>query len=452
MKNPNDITARFAAMKVLNQLDLDEGYACDILNRYLPLTEQRQRATDLVFGTIRNQFAIDMVIKAFTGRPTKAISKKLLTIIRIATYELIYRPRTATHAIVNEAVENIKTIAGEKQVGFVNAALRQITRGIEDRNAEIESSDPTKLLPVWAERGCLFNKEILPSAKKFPEQYLSDGFSLPLWLTSSWVENFGYEQALKICLASNRNPSVYLRINTLKTTLKKFTDMLEAAEIKHDAIDENIIKLKSSKAIFDLPGFDEGLFTVQDITASKPAKALNAKAGEKILDLCSAPGGKTTQLAEIASDKATIVATDIDPERLLVVTKNAKRLKLQSIIVTKYGELKNYAPFDRILVDVPCSNIGVLAKRPEARHRLQKDIAAKLAQTQRQILETALELIRPEGTICYSTCSIAPEENSLLVMDFAAQHHNVKVVQQELTLPSAAVPDCDGGYFAVLKC
>lgn len=452
MRNTNNITARFVAMKVLNQLDLDKGYAADILNRYLGQTEQRQRATDLVFGTIRNQFAIDIVIKAFTGRPTKAISKKLLTIIRIATYELIYRPSTATHAIVNEAVENIKTIAGEKQVGFVNAALRQITRGIENRNAEIESADPIKLLPVWTERGCLFNKDILPNAEKFPEQYLSDGFSLPSWLTSSWVENFGYERALEICLASNRNPSVYLRVNTLKTTQKKLTDMLEAEEVKHEAINENIIKLKSSKAVFDLPGFDQGLFSVQDITASKPAKALNPKAGENILDLCSAPGGKTTQLAEITSDKATIVATDIDPERLLIVTKNTKRLKLQSIIVANYDKLKDYAPFDRILVDVPCSNIGVLAKRPEARHRLQKDTAAKLAQTQRQILESALELIRPGGTICYSTCSIAPEENSLLIKDFTAQHHNVKVMQQELTLPSAVMPDYDGGYFAVLKC
>ena len=452
MKKDEGITARFIAMKVLDQFDIDKGYASDILNRNLGKTEQKQRATDLVFGTIRNQFAIDMVIKAFTGRPINAISKKLLTIIRIATYELIYRPGTASHAIVNEAVENIKTIAGDKQTGFVNAALRQITRGIENRDVEIESADATKVLPIWFKRGCLFNKEILPSPEKFPDSYLSNVFSLPLWLTKSWIENYGYEQALKICLASNRSPSVYLRVNTLNTTQNKFEDMLKEAEVTHEVIDENIIKLKSSKAIFELPGFGKGLFSVQDVTASKPAKALGAKAGEKILDLCSAPGGKTTQIAELTSDKAIIIGTDIDSERLRSVLENALRLKLKSIIVTEYGDIKKQAPFDRILVDVPCSNTGVLSKRPEARHRLQKDTSAKMAQTQKQILEAALELIRPDGTICYSTCSIAPEENSLLIRDFISQHPNITVIQEELTLPSAAMPDCDGGYFALLKC
>ncbi|HPS54553.1 MAG TPA: transcription antitermination factor NusB [Sedimentisphaerales bacterium] len=452
MKNDEGITARFVAMKVLNHFDVNKGYASDILNRYLGLTEQKQRATDLVFGTIRNQFAIDMIIKTFTGRPVKAIAEKLLTIIRIATYELIYRPNTASHAIVNEAVENIKTIAGDKQIGFVNAALRQITRGIENRDVEIEHADVKKVLPVWIKRGCLFNKEILPSPEKFPDSYLSDVFSLPLWLTKNWIENFGYEQSLKICLASNRNPSVYLRVNTQNTTQKKFEDMLTEAEVIHEAINENIIKLKSSKAVFELPGFSKGLFSVQDVTASKPAKALGAKADEKILDLCSAPGGKTTQLAELTSDKALIIATDIDSDRLRSVLENAERLKLKSIIVTEYGDVKKYAPFDRILADVPCSNTGVLSKRPEARHRLQKDTSVKTAQTQKQILEKALELIRPEGTICYSTCSIAPEENSLLIKDFIAQHQHIKVIQEELTLPSPTMPDCDGGYFAVLKC
>ena len=452
MKNDENITARFVAMKVLNQLDLENGYASNILNSYLGQTEQKQRATDLVFGTIRNQFAIDLVIKTFTGKPVKAISEKLLTIIRIATYELIYRPRVATYAVVNDAVENIKILAGKKQVGFVNAALRQITRGIENRDAEIKNADPTKLLPIWIKRGCLFNQPILPRPERFPEKYLSDAFSLPLWLTSSWVENFGHEKALGICLASNRNPSVYLRVNTLKTTQEKLAAMLEEAEVKHELIGETIIKLKSPKAVFDLPGFTKGLFSVQDMTASKPAIAMNAKAGDKILDLCAAPGGKAMQLAELTSDKATIIATDIDSIRLRSVTKNTKRLKLESIVISNYEQLRQHAPFDQILVDVPCSNIGVLARRPEARHRLKKETAGKMVERQRQILEKALELIKPEGTICYSTCSIMPEENSSLIADFASQHLNVKVIQEELTLPSAVMPDCDGGYFALLKC
>jgi len=180
--NNEIMTARFVAMKVLNQLNLDKGYASDILNSYLNQTEQKQRATDLVFGTIRNQFAIDMIISAFTKRPTKAISKKLLTIIRIATYELIYRPNVATYAIVNDAVENIKIIAGQKQVGFVNAALRQITRGIENRDTETEKADSTKILPVWFKRGCLFNQAILPKPERSPEAYLSAVFSRALLL------------------------------------------------------------------------------------------------------------------------------------------------------------------------------------------------------------------------------------------------------------------------------
>ncbi|MHC4119299.1 MAG: RsmB/NOP family class I SAM-dependent RNA methyltransferase [Planctomycetota bacterium] len=217
-----------------------------------------------------------------------------------------------------------------------------------------------------------------------------------------------------------------------------------------------MIKLKSPKAVRDLPGFAQGEFTVQDITASRPVRLLDPQPAWTILDLCAAPGVKTIQLAEATGDSAKIIATDIDAKRLELVRENVARLGLKGIEIISYEEILNSqfsnlnSNLDAVLLDVPCSNTGVLAKRIEARYRVSPKAVQGLAAVQGRLLKTASEMVKAGGKICYSTCSIQKEENSGLIQNFLAEDGTLTLESEQLTLPSTDGFDCDGGYAAIL--
>jgi len=468
-------SARTIAIDVLNHCNPKRNYAGLILNKLLSKTDQKQRATDLVLGSIRNRTAIDTVIAAFSGRPVGRIPGKLLNIIRIGTYELIYSPSTGQHSIVNEAVENTKDIAPEKQVGFVNAVLRQITRHITNRQIQLlPQADSRCTLAQTPLSGCEFDRDFLPDPEALPADYLNTVFSLPKWLVTDWLGEFGAELTRQICFASNRRPSIYIRPNSLKTTTRDLAKKFQQADIDFEIIDvrcsmldacqvsriENqesrMIKIKSPRAVTQLPGFAEGEFTVQDITASQVVRFLKPQPDWTILDLCAAPGVKTTQLAEATGDSATIIATDIDAERLKKVRENTTRLDINSVDIVSYKELLNSqfkipnSKFDCILLDVPCSNTGALARRIEVRYRITPSAIKKLTKTQSELLATAAPMVKPHGKICYSTCSIQRDENSNLIKDFLQKNRNFELKSEKLTLPSAEHFDHDGGYTAIL--
>jgi 16S rRNA (cytosine967-C5)-methyltransferase len=213
-----------------------------------------------------------------------------------------------------------------------------------------------------------------------------------------------------------------------------------------------MLRVTSPHSVTELPGFAEGLFTVQDLSASHAVQALQPQPGWTILDMCSAPGTKTTQIAELTRDSAMIFATDIDPERLKRVQENITRLGLKSITIIPYTQLEQGAvgPFDAILLDVPCANTGVLARRIEARCRLRPEAIKDLAATQRTLLEKAAALLKPTGQLCYSTCSIQITENQDVVRDFLATHDHFQLTQEHLALPSALLFDHDGAFTALL--
>lgn len=445
-------SARTIAIEVLNHFNPKRNYAGPILNKLLDETDQKQRATDLVLGAIRNRRAIDTVIAAFSGRPIERIPDKLLNIIRIGTYELIYSPATGQHSIVNEAVENTKDIAPEKQVGFVNAVLRQITRHITNRQVRLlPQADSRCTLAQTPAIGCEFDKDFLPDPEALPVDYLSTVFSLPRWLVSDWLGEFGAELTRQICLASNRRPSIYIRANSLKTTTQDLAQKLKKDGVEANITpDESMIKLKSPQAVTQLPGFAEGLFTIQDIAASQPIRILKPQPDWTILDLCAAPGVKTTQLAEATGDSATIIATDIDAERLKKVKENTARLGINSVNIVSYEEIRN-SKFDCVLLDVPCSNTGVLARRIEVRYRIKPKAIKELTKTQSKLLATAAPMVKPHGKICYSTCSIQKDENNDLVRNFLQKNHNFELKFEKLTLPLAdECFDHCGGYTAIL--
>ncbi|MHC4144074.1 MAG: transcription antitermination factor NusB [Planctomycetota bacterium] len=449
-------SARAVATQVLNRCNPEENYAGPVLGKLLHKTEQRQRATDLVFGTLRNRRAVDMVIAKFSGRPVQRIPEALLNIIRIGTYELVYSPAVEEYAIVSEAVENAKFFAGKKQAGFVNAVLRQITRHISNRQVPLTQAGAERTLPQTSITGCEFDTCFLPDRETCPADYLSVVFSLPGWLVTDWLAEFGEESTRQICFASNRRPSIYLRPNPLRITAQGLTDKLNNDNIDAEIVEGTMIKLKSPKAISNLPGFVDGEFTVQDITASQPVLLLDPQPDWTILDLCAAPGVKTTQLAEATGDSATIVATDIDSGRLEIVKENTTRLGVSSVEIVPYEKILNSqftihnSNFDCILLDVPCSNTGVLAKRLEARYRISPKAIQELAKIQGELLRTAAAMVKPRGRICYSTCSIQKDENSKLVGEFLKENPTFRLDIEKLILPSTEGFDRDGGYTAIL--
>ncbi|MBN2181420.1 MAG: methyltransferase domain-containing protein [Sedimentisphaerales bacterium] len=451
MSELKDTNARYVAAQVLNRFKPERNYAAEILNKLLDRTQQRQRATDLVFGTIRNRFAIDAAINKFAGCPIPRIQKKLLNIIRVACYELVYSPTTADYSIVNDAVENTKGIAGTRQAGFINALLRRIIKHISGRQISLSQANSRRTLPQSIETGCEFDADFLPDCENETAEYLSTVFSLPQWLVNDWLTEFGAESAREICQAQNRRPGIYIRPNPLKITTEQLMQLFEKDHIESEKVpDVAVMRIKSPKTVTQLPGFDEGFFIVQDLTASRTVGLLSPQPDWTILDLCAAPGVKTTQLAEVTSDSARIIATDIDAERLKKVEENINRLGIKSVEIVSYNRLPDIA-FDCILLDVPCSNTGVLAKRIEARYRIRPETIAELAKTQTELLEKAVELLKPQGKICYSTCSIQRQENNDVVKNFLRQHPEYELEKERLILPSAEGFDCDGGYAAIIQ-
>ena len=482
-------SARAVAIDVLSRFDPARDYAGPILNDLLSQTAEKQRATDLVFGTLRNRHAIDKLIAAFSSRRTDRIPTGLLNILRVAVYEIVYRPETPDYSIVNEAAENAGTLQGKKQVGFVNAILRNITRHIVSRQTRLTDADVRTTLPQTPSTGCTFDTPFMPDVQLHPADYLSAAFSLPLWLINDWRAEFGLEKTRQICFASNRRPSIYIRPNPLKTSAEDLAQLLHQADIDFEiappdiyrasAIENRVsglIRIRSGSAVTQLPGFAEGLFTVQDLAASQAIIILNPQPGWKILDLCAAPGTKTAQLAEMTDDSAEIIATDADSERLKKVKQNIARLRITSVTVLENSELSDNSkfnilnsklsepdPFDAVLLDVPCSNTGVLARRVEARYRLNPAAIRDLTATQSQLLRRAAPMLRTGGKICYSTCSIQKAENSDLIRTFLQENHCFELESQEMILPFAAGSDADspaekksstfdhdGGYVAIL--
>ncbi len=455
MPNPKTKSARRLALNVLNQFTPQRHDAAKILHDCIEQTTQKAHATDLVFGVIRNRDTIDMVIEKIADRHPKRIQQKILNILRLGTYEIIFSPRTAEYAIVNEAANLAHQVAGRKSTGFVNAVLRRICQSVERRTVALSQANIRNTLPQTSTQGCEFKLQLLPDPADEPCQYLSKAFSLPQWLVTGWLSQFGFEETKNICYASNRRPGIYLRPNPLKTTIEILAEKLVSEQVDFDVTpDSSMIKLKTHRPVTELPGFTEGFFSVQDITASKPALVLNPLPGSFIVDLCAAPGGKTTQMAELMQNEGQIIATDIDQERLRKVTDNCQRLGISIVDAVKYDNfnksLSKTSLADAVLLDVPCSNTAVLARRSEVRLRLKPKAIEQLARTQMRLLESSATIVKPEGKICYSTCSLQKQENQEVVQNFLKKNSEFTLVSQTLTLPSADGFDCDGGFVAIL--
>ena len=448
-----DLTARQVAVEALTGFDRDgadlQQHLHDLLNR----TDQRAQATDLVYGVARNRTLLDHVLLQFGDVDSRRVPRRLMNLLRVGAYEWIYAPQTAEYAIVDEAARLAGLGGGRKQVGFVNAVLRNLGRAIQNRSVPRESADPCRCVPQSSSTGCLFRQPVLPDPTEMSAEFFSLAFSLPIWLMREWTKQC-LDVVWMMCLGTNRRPSLFLQPNPLKTSPQAMLDRLVQSGLECRMTSLQQIQLHPGHPVADLPGFQEGWFHVLDPTSTMPVNILDPLPGETILDLCAAPGGKTALMAEQMNNHGTIYATDADPQRLALVCENCQRLGIEIVkICREPSELPKGILFDAVLADVPCSNSGVMARRCEVRYRITPQAVKYLASTQYSILEIAAAMVRPGGRIVYSTCSVLEEENNQQIERFLDCHPDFDFHHAALHPPRPQTPercDCDGGFAALL--
>ncbi len=408
----------------------------------------RRLVTELVCGVIRRQAALTSVLQPLISRPWDRVEPDLVTLLWLGAYQLLYLDRVPPFAAIHETVEIARTIGQARWTGFANGILRNVSRSILP---ECGTQPAANALPLSAGRYRLLDRSLFPEPAGEWNRYVARAFSLPDWLADRWAARFDRDTLVDLACAVNASPRVLVRVNRRRTTPEALQALWKAAGISSEPVGEmDALQLADSGPIEALPGFEDGLFSPQDLTAMQAAPRLAPAADDRVWDVCAAPGTKTCHLAELRDDHGTIIATDVHPERLSLIAAGAERLGLTSIqprlIRDDLSDLPE-GPFDAILIDAPCSNTGVLHRRPEARWRLRPDDPAQLSQIQTRLLLAAAERLSGHGRLLYSTCSIEPEENGQVVAALLARHPDLRLLSEQALLPGL---QGDGGYQALV--
>ncbi len=347
--------------------------------------------------------------------------------LRLGLYQLFWLDRIPDHAAVNETVACARSLGFDGYAGFINAMLRNYTRADAETRAtlaRLKTEDPAL------------------------------GWSHPRWLVDRWQKRMPAADVQSL-LAWNNTPAVaFARINTLKSDAAKVIESWRTEGVDYDfktwdwTGSHLVFQLKRHPPLERLPSFNSGWYYIQDPSTLASVRLLEPKAGERILDLCAAPGGKTTYIAQLLDNDGTVVACDPDPTRRERLKQNCERLGAD-VEVTVPDDREAAGPFDAVLVDAPCSNSGVLRRRLDARWRLGPPDLERCCALQKRLLETAAKRLRPGGRLVYSTCSIEPEENQGMVDAFLAAQPAYRLEQSRQLAP---VPDgVDGAFVAVLR-
>jgi 16S rRNA (cytosine967-C5)-methyltransferase len=396
---------RRAAFDVLCRIEKERSYADILINRELQggalQGPDRGLFTELVYGTLRRQGTLDHIIAQFSRQPLGKLERNVLLLLRTGLYQLFYLDRVPVSAAVNETVTLAHTIA-PRATGFINAVLRRADR----------------------ERDAIR----YPDRVRDPAAFIAARHSHPRWLVEQWCRQLGAEEAERLACAMSEAPPFTLRVNTLRGDRDGLIERLAAEGVTAAAAEfsPDAVRITGHIHLPLLPSFREGFFTVQDESSQLAARLLAPRPGEKLLDLCAAPGGKTTHLAQLMDNRGNIVACDTAQKKLGLIEETAGRLGI-GIIATRLLDASS-APlpfaageFDRVLVDAPCSGLGVLRRNPEGKWWKSPENIAELAELQKALLHNAADALKPGGALVYATCSTSLEENESVVEDFLSQ-------------------------------
>jgi 16S rRNA (cytosine967-C5)-methyltransferase len=437
--------ARVAAATVLHRSRMREGFAPELIDDATGhLSPQDRRfVVQLVMGVVRRTATLDALIAPFLTRPFDELHPDTLDLLRLGVFQLVFLSQVPRHSAVDETVELAPTVVKK----FVNAILRKVSDAVTD---EFTSVMGPAAVPVNANFRNLA-RPLLPDPARDLPAYLAAAFSWPRWLADRWLHQHGPDECVRLGFWFNAPPPLWIRVNTSKLTRDEYLAKLAAANIAGEAGEHpQSVKLTDGARIPDLPGFSTGEFAVQDHSSMLVASAVAPKPGWQVLDLCAAPGGKTTHLAELMHHSGRIVACDIIAKRLDSVTDLCKRMGVRIVEprVLIDGTDAPAGPFDAVLADVPCSNTGVLGRRPEVRWRIQPHEFTHLIRLQSTLLKTAISRVKPGGVVVYSTCSIDPDENGGVVRAVLDDVRDVKLEAEHTSIPGRP---SDGGYWARLR-
>lgn len=413
---------------------------------------------ELSLGPVRWRGTLDAVLAAYAPRGLDGQRPRLLEILRQAAHQILFLSRVPARAAVDEAVKLVRETFPDPMPGFANGLLRGILRGATRGAANGPETPGRRTLRDDGGAEWTFDRDVFPDPVASPAAYLAARFSHPEWLVARWLARLGPDETTALLATNDRVAPLAFRVNTLRSTREALAARLAAAGVAtrevEGAPDSLVVVDGAAGAVEALPGFAEGEFLVQDPTAARVAPLLRPEAGKAYLDVGAAPGGKATHVAILARDAAArVIAADVSAERLGRVRENVARLGLASIECVEMdgreAGARFGAVFDGVLVDAPCTNTGTLARRCEARWRLDPGDLATLPELQSALLLGAAGAVREGGgRLVYSTCSVEPEENEAVVRRFLAARPDFTLESETLTWPHRTAGD--GGFTATL--
>ncbi len=409
-------SARQIAFEALLKVHKDGAYSNLVVDSLLkdnPELDERDKSfiCNIVYGTLDRLILIDYNLGLYLNQPVKKLKPELHTILRMGTYQLLFMDKVPSRAAVNESVNLAKVNKSHFAASMVNAVLRRVSdNGLK-----------------------------LPKASDNDPEYLAIKYSCPQWLISLWIDSYGYDNAVALAEKALEAPPLVIRCNTTKISVDELIWKLAEEGVvseKTDILPEALI-INSSGAVDELEAYKEGLFHAQDLASQLCCKAVDAKPGETIFDLCSAPGGKAFTIAETMQNTGAVRAFDIYQSRVELIKNGASRLGLTNVFsylsdASIFNE--NYGLADKVLCDVPCSGLGIIRRKPEIRFKKSEDID-NLPDLQYRILCNATRYLKDGGNLIYSTCTLNPKENSRVCDRFLKEHPEFSAVKVLPALP-----------------
>lgn len=399
---------REVALDTLLHIEKNQAYSNLLLNKMIRESSLSPKdvglLTEIVYGTVQRKMTLDYFLQPFLKKQKK-IELWVIILLRLSLYQIVYLDRIPERAVIHEAVEIAKRRGHRGISGMVNGVLRSIQR---------------EGLPEFGE----IND---------PLERLSIEMSFPLWLLQKWAHQYGIEETMEICKSTLEPPKVTARVNCNKTTVLEVLSLLEEENVAAEKGDLSIDAISISNGnLAKSRIFQDGYVTIQDESSMLVARALGPVNGDKVLDSCAAPGGKTTHIAELLGNNGEVISVDLHPHKVKLIEDQLNRLKLSNVktLVSDSRHLQehfNSEEFDRILVDAPCSGFGVIRRKPDIKYSKRLEDIAQLATIQLSILNSVAPLLKNGGTLIYSTCTIDQEENADVVEKFLATNKEFKV-------------------------
>ena len=424
---------RAICLDILNRVEranaLPDRLLADSFKRYRYFTSlDRAFLTELTYGVIRWEGKLDWVIRHFSKIPFEKIEPETLHILRLGLYQILFLSRTPFSAAVNESVELAKRTRGKGGAGFVNAVLRSTIR----QKDEIR----------------------YPEMEQDPALHISVVQSHPLWLVTRWLKEMTVQETLKVCEFNNQISPLTLRTNTLKINRENLVEKLREGELESrpTPFSGEGILLQDPPPVSELPFLKEGLYIIQDEASQLVTSVVDPKPGERILDACAAPGGKTTHMAQAMENRGELYAVDVGKGKLDLIEEICQRLGI-GIVKTVKGDAAAALPvskefvFDRVLADVPCSGFGTLRRNPDLKWRRGEKDIKRLSELQLSILGNLSGYVKEGGVLVYSTCTVFHEENEDVVETFLERHPEFQLDRMESVFPEKLYLFVADGYF-----